>query len=374
MDNKRAIVMVVDDNIANLMVAKNALAQFYNVFTMSSAAKMFSLLERNKPDLILLDMDMPEMDGFEAVKILKAKPDTRNIPVIFLTAKEDAESELESLILGAIDYISKPFMPQLLHKRVELHLTVEAQKLRLEHQAEELEARVMEVKHLNENLQKMVEEKTNNILKLQSAIFRSMANLVESRDDVTGKHIERTQRVLKVLMQKLREDSPYQDQVQGWDVGLMLESSQLHDLGKIAISDNILKKPGLLTAEEFEEIKKHVEFGIKIIELMKTEVPDADLLKYAKIFAETHHEKWDGSGYPNGLSGENIPLLGRLMAVADVYDALISERPYKKALPHEEAVQIILKERGSHFDPVLVDVFEQVADQFAIPTYFLLKP
>ncbi|MDR2697841.1 MAG: response regulator [Holophagales bacterium] len=373
MDSERAIVMVVDDNITNLMVAKNALAQFYNVFTMPSAAKMFDLLERNKPDLILLDMDMPEMDGFEALKILKSKSATSSIPVIFLTAKEDAESELEGLLLGAIDYISKPFMPQLLHKRVELHLMVEAQKFRLEHQAEELKSSVMEVKRLNANLQKMVEEKTGNILKLQSAIFRSMANLVENRDDVTGKHIERTQRVLSVLMQKLRKDGPYRDQAMAWDIGLMLESSQLHDLGKIVISDNILKKPGSLTKEEFEKIKKHVEFGVKIIEHMESEIPDADLLKYAKIFVEAHHEKWDGSGYPNGLSGDAIPLLGRLMAMADVYDALISERPYKKAFPHEEAFRIILKEKGKHFDPVLVDVFEQVADQFATSAHLILK-
>jgi len=364
MDNERKVVMVVDDNITNLMVAKNALAQYYSVFTMSSAAKMFDLLERNTPDLILLDMDMPEMDGFEAVKILKAKASTSNIPVIFLTAKDDAESELEGLMLGAIDYISKPFMPQLLHKRVELHITVESQKLRLEHQAEELKSSVLEVKRLNENLQRMVDEKTSNILKLQSAIFRSMANLVENRDDVTGKHIERTQWVLMVLMQKLRDDGPYREQTLEWDINLIVESSQLHDLGKIAIPDVILKKPGRLTPEEFEGIKKHVEFGIRIIEHLESEVPDADLLKYAKILIETHHEKWDGSGYPKGMSGEAIPLIGRLMAIADVYDALISERPYKKAIPHKEAVQIILKERGSHFDPVLVDVFEQVADQF----------
>jgi putative two-component system response regulator len=367
MDNpqKSSIVMIVDDNIANLRIAKNSLADFYDVFTVPSAAKMFDLLTRKKPELILLDIDMPEMDGYEAIKVLKSAPDTRDIPVIFLTGMSSPENELKGLSLGAIDYISKPFMPQLLRKRVELHITVEIQKRLLEDQAKKLEVQGTELKRFNENLQKLITEKTGKVLELQSAILKTVADLVESRDNITGGHVERTQHGLKVLIEGLEDLGLYRDQMREWDIGLMLESSQLHDVGKIAIADSILNKPGRLTPEEFEEIKKHAALGVEIIERIESETSDSDFLKYAKVFAGTHQEKWDGSGYPGGLAGEDIPLPGRLMAIADVYDALVSDRPYKNAFSHEEAVQIILAGKGSHFDPVLVDVFEQVADQFA---------
>jgi putative two-component system response regulator len=365
MESERATVMVVDDNLANLMVAKLALTHCYDVFTVPSAAKMFDMLGRNRPDLILLDIEMPETDGMEALSTLKANPDTANIPVIFLTAKGDPESELRGLALGALDYISKPFMPQLLFKRVDLHLTLESQRLRLEEQAKKLEASVEKIQNFNENLQQMVESKTHEILKLQNAILHGVADMVESRDDATGGHIERTQSYLMELINGLSKLGLYQEDMIGWDIELMLESSQLHDVGKIAISDSILKKPGRLTRQEFMEMKKHVEFGVKIIERIESEVSGTDFLRYAKIFAAYHHEKWDGNGYPNGLVGKDIPLPGRLMALADVYDALTSKRPYKDAYSHEEAASIIRAGNGSHFDPVLVDAFEQVADQFA---------
>ncbi|MDR0649185.1 MAG: response regulator [Synergistaceae bacterium] len=367
MNDERKVIMIVDDNIANLRIAKNSLADFYDVFTVPSAAKMFDLLERNKPELILLDIDMPEMNGYEALKILKERPETRDILVIFLTGKSDSESELEGLSLGAVDYISKPFMPPLLKKRIELHLTVEEQKRRLENQARVLEEHQAELRKFNENLQKMVEEKTGKVVELQRAILKTVADLVESRDDITGGHVERTQHGLGVLIEGLEDLGLYREQMEGWDKDLMLQSSQLHDVGKIAIVDSILNKPGRLTQDEFEEIKKHTTIGVQIIERIEANTSESDFLKYAKIFAGTHQEKWDGTGYPKGLVGEEIPLQGRLMAIADVYDALISDRPYKKALPHEEAVRVILEGKGTHFDPVLTDVFEQVADQFAVP-------
>jgi putative two-component system response regulator len=357
MENKRAMIIVVDDNIANLKIVKNTLKDDYDVFTVLSAEKMFELLQRYKPELILLDVEMPEMNGYEALKVLKSKEDTSNIPVIFLTARNDVNSELEGLSLGAIDYVSKPFMPMLLQKRIEVHLALESHKRQLEEQKIELE-------YFNENLSRMVEEKTADVLDLQNAILKTVAGLVESRDDVTGGHIERTQHGLELLLNTMIEMGYYKDATIEWDAKLLLQSSQLHDVGKISISDTILNKPGKLTDEEFELMKKHTDYGVKIIENIEASASKSYFLSHAKVLAGTHHEKWDGSGYPKGLKGYEIPLQGRLMAIADVYDALISERPYKKAFPKDEAVRIIIEGGGTHFDPKLIDVFERVAPQF----------
>jgi hypothetical protein len=207
----------------------------------------------------------------------------------------------------------------------------------------------------------------DRVTELQNAIIKTMAELVEYRDAVTGGHIERTQRgvsILCIALKENKENSPYRNEASDWNIDLLSQSSQLHDVGKIAISDNILKKPGQLTGEEFEEMKKHTDFGMRVIEKIEAATQKSDFLKYAKIFAETHHEKWDGTGYPHGLRGDEIPLPGRIMAIADVYDALTSERSYKKAFTHEEAVRIILGGKGTHFDPVLVGVFFETQNQF----------
>ncbi len=343
-------IFLVDDNATNLTIGKNALIGKYNVFTIPSGEKLLKMLEKTIPDLILLDVEMPEMNGYDVIKILKSNHETENIPVIFLTAKTDAASELEGLSLGAIDYITKPFSPPLLLKRIEVHLLVEAQK--------------SELKDFNDNLMEMVAEKTKTVVTLQNAIIKTVAELVECRDDITGAHIERTQNYLKALADKALSVGLYKDEISSWNMDVFLQSAQLHDVGKITISDSILQKPGKLTPEEFEEMKSHTTFGVKIIEkISKTAVQD-DFLEYSKILAGTHHEKWDGSGYPNALSGQDIPLGGRLMAIADVYDALISERPYKKAFTHEEALKIISSGKGTHFDPQLIDIFESIADEF----------
>jgi putative two-component system response regulator len=357
MGNEKKLVILVDDNPANLRIGKNVLAEKYAVATAPSAEKLFSLLQNNSPDLILLDIDMPEMNGYEAINILKAKNETKDIPVIFLTAKTESDDELTGLSLGAIDYIIKPFQPPLLLKRIEVHLLVEDQKKTLEKQTAEL-------KYFNDNLQKMVEEKTQSVLELQDALLKTMAEMVECRDDITGGHIERTQTGIKILLNEIEKSGHYKEETKGWDVNLLLQSSQLHDVGKISIGDNILKKPGKLNSKEFEEMKKHVNFGEQIIEKIETMTKESDFLKYAKIFVASHHEKWDGSGYPRGLTGNEIPLLGRIMAIADVYDALVSDRPYKKGFTHEEAVAIIAGGKEKHFDPVLVDLFLGASDEF----------
>jgi len=353
---KKTIIMV-DDNITNLTIGYNVLEPHYNVITLSSGALLLKALERKIPDLILLDVDMPEMNGFDTIVLLKEKEEYSDIPVIFLTAKSDTVSELEGLSLGAVDYVTKPFSPPLLLKRIELHLLVQSQKLEVTEQKQELE-------RFNENLQQMVDEKTKTVVELQNTILSTMANLVESRDNVTGGHIERTQSYLRILLNGEWIDKTYWDEVATWDVDLLLQSAQLHDIGKISIDDSILRKPSSLTAEEFEKIKQHTVIGANIIEGIKSKTTQQSFLEQAKILALSHHERWNGSGYPEGLKGEDIPLQGRLMAIADVYDALISDRPYKAAMTHKQAVDAIKNESGTHFDPTLVALFLSVADEF----------
>jgi putative two-component system response regulator len=353
----RKKIIFVDDQVSNLMIGRNVLSGVYDVFTVPSAEKMFMLIDKVYPDLILLDVEMPDMDGYQAIEKLKSSPNTNGIPVIFLTAKTDAGSELKGLTLGAIDYISKPFSPPLLLKRIEVHLLVEEQKHQLEKQKQQLQT-------YNENLEGLVMEKTKTIVELQNAVLKTVAELVEARDDVTGGHIERTQSYLKILFDGLKENGIYKEETKDWDVEMIIQSAQLHDVGKISIKEEILNKPGRLTPEEFEEIKKHTLIGGRIIEHIQERTSEQEFLSFTKTMAISHHEKWDGTGYPYGLKGKDIPLEGRLMSIVDVYDALVSERPYKKAFSHEEAVKIITDGSGTQFEPALVDLFLLEQEKF----------
>jgi len=355
--SEKHLVIMVDDNPANLRIGKNILTDSFTVATAPSAEKLFALLENNNPSIILLDVDMPGMNGYETIKILKANPKTRDIPVIFLTSIGESDSELEGLSLGAIDYISKPIQPSLLLKRIEVHVLVEEQRRTLEKQAAELT-------YFNDNLQKMVDEKTRSVLDLQNALLKTMAELVEYRDDITGKHIERTQFGIRILLNEILACGFCPEETKDWNVDLLVQSCQLHDVGKIFISDTILRKPGKLSDEEFEDMKIHTRVGKQIMEKVEVLTKESEFLKYAKIFATSHHEKWDGTGYPFGLSGIEIPLLGRVMAIADVYDALISVRPYKTAYTHEDAVKIIIDGSGTQFDPALIEIFKRISNQF----------
>ncbi|MDR0863278.1 MAG: response regulator [Oscillospiraceae bacterium] len=350
-DSLRRKIMLVDDNMANLTIGKNMLKDAYQVFPIPSAARMFELLESITPDLILLDIEMPDENGFEAMQKLRLDPRFADTPVIFLTARQDEASELEGLSLGAGDYISKPFSAPLLLKRIENHLTITKQRL--------------ELKDYSDHLEEMVRQKTSLITNLQNALLATVADMVESRDDVTGGHVSRTQRYFKLMIDELILEELFLDTVNSWDIDYLLQSIQLHDVGKIAISDSILNKPGSLSDEEREIMKTHTTIGLSAISRIEQNTVEHAFLRYAKTIAGTHHERWDGTGYPNGLAGENIPLEGRIMAIVDVYDALISERSYKRAFSTEEAVGIIAGGRGTHFDPVLVDVFLQIADKFA---------
>ncbi|MDR2104135.1 MAG: response regulator [Deferribacteraceae bacterium] len=342
-------IILVDDNITTLTIGKDALSPYYEVFTVPSGEKLFKILTNVAPDLILLDIEMPEMDGYDVIKVLKGDKKTEDIPVIFLTAKGDQGSELQGFNLGAIDYISKPFSTPLLLKRIEVHLLVSSQKKQLE--------------LYNTDLQKMVGEKTKTVVELQNALFRILSEVVEYRDDNTGSHVMRTQKFYNILLNGLVESDVYTEEISKWDIELVVLSSQLHDIGKVGIRDNILLKPARLTAEEFDIMQQHAVIGANMIERIEKSTSERKFIKHAKLMAGTHHEKWDGSGYPIGLSESSIPLQGRIMAVVDVYDALISERPYKPPFTHEKAVEIIKESSGTHFDPQIVKVFLKVADR-----------
>ncbi|MDR2861877.1 MAG: response regulator [Syntrophobacterales bacterium] len=351
MTAKRKKIIVVDDNTTNLVACKNILKPFYEVYPAYSAVKLFELLEWVSPNLIMLDVEMPDMDGYETARLLKSNDAFRDIPIIFLTAKRELENELEGLNLGAMDYIYKPFAGPLLLRRIETHLTLIAYK--------------EELKSQNLTMQKMLMLKNGQVWQLQNAVLGIVADLVECRDDVTGGHISRTQKLLSCMLEKLKEKGVYSEETSLWNPDYVLPSAQLHDVGKIGISDAILNKPGKLTPEEFEIMKNHVKIGVDAINHMEKMTDDHSFFQYARAFAGTHHEKWDGNGYPNGLRGMDIPLEGRIMAIVDVYDALVSSRPYKKSFPTQEAAAIIREGKGTHFDPCLVEIFQSVSDQFA---------
>ena len=357
MGNIRYKIVLVDDNITTLTMGRNILKTFYEIYPAPSAGKLFEILDNVAVDLILMDVEMPEMNGYEAVKKLKADSRFADIPVIFLTSKDDESSELEGLDLGAADYVSKPFSAPLLLKRIANHILMGKQR-------KDLLASKATLTNYSENLAVMVQEKTREIVNLQNAMITTFAEMMEFRDKLTGGHVTRTRLYLKALTNELVRGGVYAGEVAEWDMELFLASAQLHDVGKISVTDLILNKPGPLTAEEFEIMKTHVAMGVDIVEKIMRNTDEHAFLSHALLIVGTHHEKWDGSGYPTGLKGKNIPLEGRLMAIADVYDALITERPYKKPLTHAEASAIIENSAGRHFDPVLTDVFLKVADEF----------
>ena len=347
---ERQIIAIVDDNVTNLNIARAILREHYEIYSLPSAKALFEFLNKITPDLILLDIEMPGMDGYEAIKILKGNDHLSQIPVIFLTSHNDEGSELEGLSLGAIDYVTKPFSAALLLRRINNHLLIAAQD--------------KELKNYNKNLMQKIDQKTKQIIQMQFAILNVVAELVEFRDRKTGGHIGRTQQYLDLLVKRMLKDGIYFDEISSWDLTFLIPSAQLHDVGKIAISDTILNKPGKLTSEEFDIMKTHVVRGVDAIERIEQETRENNFLYHAKRFAGYHHEKWDGTGYPYGVAGKDIPLQGRLMAIADVYDALISARPYKEPMSLDAAKSIILEGKGKHFDPALIDVFCETVDGF----------
>ncbi len=350
-NSKQATVLAVDDTVTNIEVVKGVLANDYLVQAAISGPVALKIIAKQKPDLILLDVMMPEMDGYEVCRQLKADPATKDIPIIFLTAKSQEEDEAKGLSLGAVDYIAKPISPPILKERVKNHLLLKASRDYLAKQNEVLEEKVL--------------ERTSQLSSLQDVAMVAMGALAESRDPETGNHIRRTQYYVKALSQKLAQTEKYREYLQPDIISALFKSAPLHDVGKVGVVDSILLKPGKLTEEEFEEMKQHTTYGRDAIEAAIGSLGSADnFLQFAKQIAYSHHEKWDGSGYPQGLAGEDIPLSARIMAVADVYDALISTRPYKVGFGHEKSVAIILEGRGSHFDPDIIDCFNAITEEF----------
>jgi putative two-component system response regulator len=353
----RPTILIVDDTPDNIMLLSRLLKDRYNTKVANNGSTALQIAAATPSlDLILLDVMMPGLDGYETCRQLKANPATADIPVIFLTAKNQVEDEAMGLSLGAVDYIAKPISPPILFARV-------ATQLSLRNARRELEEH-------NQNLEKLVQERTAQLYLMQEAIIVAMASMAESRDQETGNHIRRTQNYVRALARHLqthpRLSSKYGAELSDEAIELLYRSAPLHDIGKVGIPDRILLKPGNLDREEFELMKMHAVYGRDTIMLVEKHIGGSNsFLMFAREIAHSHQEKWDGSGYPQNLSGEQIPLSARLMAVADVYDALISKRVYKPAFTHQQALDVMRKGRGSHFDPDVLDAFFEIEGEFA---------
>ena len=348
----RATILVVDDTPDNLTLMSGLLKDTYKVKVANNGERALKIAAtEDSPDLILLDIMMPGIDGYEVCRRLKADAKTALIPVIFLTAKAQEEDERMGLELGAVDYITKPISPPLVLARVRTHLS--------------LKAAADFLRDKNAYLESEVQRRTHEVAVVQDVTIMAMASLAETRDNETGNHIRRTQNYVRALAQHLHAQGRFPEYLSAGQITLLYKSAPLHDIGKVGIPDSILLKPGKLTPEEFEIMKSHTTLGRDAIAAAEAliDAPNS-FLQCAREIAYGHQEKWDGSGYPQGLKGEAIPVSARLMAVADVYDALISRRVYKEPIPHEKAVEIIRQGSGSHFDPDMVEAFLALESEF----------
>lgn len=348
-------ILVVDDEPINLKVMTDLLRDSYGLTVAKDGRQALARLAGDPlPDLILLDVMMPGMDGVEVCRRLKADSRTADLPVIFITAMGQVHDETRGFEAGAVDYITKPISPPVMLARVRTHIALREARRALADQNRQLETRVA--------------ERTRDLLHAQDATIRAMASLAETRDNETGNHIRRTQNYVLALALHLRHDPRYAGRLDEGTIELLYKSAPLHDVGKVGIPDSILLKPGKLSDDEFHVMKTHAALGHDAIfaaegQTEMAAIGESSFLRIAREIAHGHHERWDGTGYPQGLAGEAIPLSARLMAVADVYDALISRRCYKPAFPHETAAAIIREGSGSHFDPAVVDAFVALEDE-----------
>ena len=344
-------ILIVDDSPEAIAVLSNALQNYKLQFALNGE-KALNLLASSDvlPDLVLLDVMMPKMDGYEVCDRLKADERLNNIPVIFLSALADVGDKIKAFQNGGVDYIQKPFEIAEVNARVETHLRLHDLQMKLE--------------KYNGHLNQLVEEKVKEISESQMATIFALAKLAEFRDDDTGKHINRTQFLCRLIAEKLSIHYKYKNRISTGFIENLEKASPLHDIGKVGIKDAILLKPGKLTPAEFEEIKQHTTIGANKLREVFQNYPNNKFIEIGIEIAQSHHEKWDGGGYPDGLIGEDIPLSARIMALADVYDALRSKRVYKDAYSPKKACEIIIDERGKHFDPLVVDVFLEFEQEF----------
>ena len=328
-------ILVVDDNIAILKQISAYLTDDYEVSLAKSGPLALQICAKEKPDLILLDVEMTDMDGFDVIQRLKQNPFLDRIPVIFLTANHDAETEIKALESGARDFITKPVERSILLHRIELHLRFASYQAQTE----------------------------QTVMSLSDSIATSFAEMIECRDENTGSHVVRTSKYVAVLGNELINQGLFSDELNSLELQMMVRAAPLHDIGKIAISDRILLKVGRLDDVEFAMMKCHSEIGATILKRMYQRMPAQHYLRYASLIAGSHHERYDGKGYPMGLTGDNIPLCGRIMAVADVYDALMDNRVYRRGMGHIQASNIIFENSGTHFDNKIVEAFRNSQEQ-----------
>jgi putative two-component system response regulator len=347
----RSTILVVDDVPENLTLMASLLRERYRVKVATSGQVALDIVASAPPDLILLDIVMPGLDGYEVCRRLKSDPATCDVPVIFLSALNDGHDETRGFEAGAVDFIMKPVISSVVHTRIANHLALKSARDFLRDKSAYLEQEV--------------QRRTREVSTIQDVTIIAMASLAETRDNETGNHIRRTQHYVRLLAKTLQHHERFRDELTDDAIELLFKSAPLHDIGKVGIPDAILLKPGKLTVEEFEVMKTHTTLGRDAIAHAEALYGTTNsFLRYAREIAHYHQEKWDGSGYPEGLAGDAIPVSARLMAIADVYDALISRRVYKPPFTHEKAVGIITEGRGRHFDPDMVDGFLKVADQF----------
>lgn len=339
-------VLVVDDLPDNIHVLMDVLRDDYTLAVATNGARALHLATTQpRPDIILLDVVMPDMNGYELCVKLKADPATSAIPIIFLTSLSDEASERKGFDLGAVDFIQKPFSPPLVKARLRIHL---------------------ELKKHRDRLEDLILERTRELLLTQDAAILGLALLAEYRDTETGDHIRRTQHYVRLMAERLRNHPAFKDYFDSVTMRLLFNSVPLHDIGKVAVPDTILHKPGPLTPDEFELMKQHTQFGREVIRRIETGMRDdaaSSFLRFAGELCHSHHERWDGTGY-YGLKGDAIPVSGRLMSLADVYDALTTRRAYKPAMSHEQALELIVNGDGrtapEHFDPLVLQAFLDV--------------
>ena len=355
-------VLFVDRSPQDLIAAMGALSPTYRIKGFPTPSRMLEWIERKGPPrIIFIDIEEGGSSLKDALKRLGDDPESSDTPVVLLTRGSDDDSAAPLLAAGAADYLPKQLLAPLMRRKVEFHLMMEECRGRLREQAKIIRAQHEKLASRRQSLRQAIEERTDRALGVQSAILETVAEIAKrSEDDVLGRSKRRD---LGVMIRAMEEQGLYSE-TGLWDKPLVVQSSALHDVGKLAIEEAILKKPDKLTRQEFETIKQHTTLGVDMLSKIDGKPQLREFLRYARIFAGTHHERWDGTGYPEGLKGDDIPLAGRLMAIADVYEGLTTDRPYKRAVSHETAVRIILQGKGTQFDPTLVGIFAQVADEF----------